>query len=158
MAGRVGLTGWFPAEERAAVRLCLFVVLVLSSPLLIACRDGSAEEDITKVTKQLAADAENKDWKGVCRAMSAKAKAEIADVGATLGGGDCAAVMARLYALDDSPEILPTSGGADVAVSDVKVNADRATAKVSPAFPGDNPRVHYVRENGAWKLDADPGG
>lgn len=141
------------------MRLCLFVLLLLSAtPLLVACGERSADDEITKVTKQFAADAEDKDWKSVCDAMSADAEAEVVAVAETLGGGDCAAVIARLYALDDHPEMLPTSGGEGVTVSDVKVSGDRATAKVEPAFPGDNPRVHYVRENGAWKLDADLGG
>ena len=141
------------------MRLWLFVLLLLSAPaVLIACGERSAEDEITQVTKQLAADAEDKNWNGVCDAMSARAEAEIAAAGARLGGGDCAAVMARLYALDDDPEILPTARGKDLTVSDVNVNGDRATAEVRPAFPGDNARVHYVRENGDWKLDADPDG
>ena len=140
------------------MRVCLLTLVLLSvTAALVACGESSAEDEITNVTKQLAADTEDKNWKGVCDAMSAKAQAEFAAVGETLGGGDCATVIARLYALDDSPEILPTSGGKDLTVSDVKVTGDRATADVRPTFPGVNPRVHYVRVNGDWKLDADPG-
>jgi hypothetical protein len=140
------------------VRLCLFVLLLLSAPaLLIACGDSSADDEITQLTKQFAADVEDEDWESVCDAMSAEAAAEVASGAAVVGGGDCAAVMARLYALDDSPEILPTSGGDDVTVSRVKVTGDRATAEVEPAFEGQDPTMRYVREDGEWKLDVTPG-
>jgi hypothetical protein len=140
------------------VRLCLLVVVLsLSVPALLgACGESSAEDEITRVTEQFAADAEDKNWKGVCDALSADARAELAAAAADLGAGGCAAVMARLYALDDDPEILGTSGGEDITLSDVDVGEDRATAEVSPVLAGENPRVRYVREDGDWKLDLDP--
>jgi hypothetical protein len=69
-----------------------------------------------------------------------------------------APVMARRYALDDSPEILPTAGGEDVTLCDIKITGNRATAKVTPTFEGDDPTVRYVGANDDWKLDAVPGG
>jgi hypothetical protein len=126
-----------------------FVLVAAASPA--GCgggNDGDAEQ-ITDLTEQFAADARAHHWKAVCDAMSAKAKASITAGGGLVGAGDCAAIIGRLYALDDSPEAL----SADVRVSNIDVTGDRATARVTPTFPGEDPTLRYVREDGAWKLD-----
>jgi hypothetical protein len=128
--------------------LAFLLVVVASSAGCGGGHEGDAEQ-ITGLTKQVAADARQKDWKGVCDAMSAKARASVMAGGEFVGARDCAAIIGRFYALDDSPEEL--SG--DVKVSNVKVTGDRATADVTPTFAGQDPTLRYVREGGEWKVD-----
>ena len=134
-------------------RSLILVWLVVAT--FIGCGKDSDVAQITDLSKQLASDARDKDWKGVCDALSAKARAQITIGGVFLGGGDCAEVVARLAALDDDPEGFGTTGGDDVKVSKVKVTGDRATADVTPTFDDEDPTTRFVREDGEWKVDAD---
>jgi hypothetical protein len=129
------------------------VTVLVAAASFTGCGEESGSDPITEVTRQLAADAKAGDWKRACDAMSARARAEFAAVGAELGVKGCADAIARVAALDDSPEILGKVDGEDVKVSNVKITGDRATAKVLPSFDDTDPVAHYVRENGAWKLD-----
>ena len=134
-------------------RSLILVLLVVAT--FTGCGKDSDVAQITDLSKQLASDARDKDWKGVCEALSAKARAQITIGGVFLGGGDCAEVVARLAALDDDPEGFGTAGGDDVKVSNVKVTGDRATADVTPTFDDEDPTTRFVREDGEWKVDAD---
>lgn len=132
--------------------VCAALALPAAVATLAGCGEESSGDAIIDVTRQLAADGVAEDWKGVCDALSARARAEFAAVGAELGGTDCADAIARVAAGDDSPEIL-VADGKDVKVSNIEITGDRATADVRPSFNPDDPTVHYVREDGAWKLD-----
>lgn len=131
------------------------LLLLVVAASLMGCGNSSDRDEITKLSKQMYADAKDKDWEGVCDALSTKAKAEIAVAAAFFGGGGCPAVVAAAFALDDDPGNLGEIDPDKVKVTNIKISEDRATAQVTPSDDED-PTTRYVREDGEWKVDADP--
>ncbi len=114
---------------------------------------GSDADEINQLVRQIAVDANDKDWDGYCEALSANAKAQLAEYGEPFAGrGDCAELMDKASGLEDDDDFNGKTDPDRVKVTGLSVNGDRATALVTPGGA-----VSFVREDGRWKMGA-PGG
>jgi hypothetical protein len=131
----------------------LKIVRVLTACLVlafavVACGGGGSDEDqIKDVTSDLASAFEDKDWDQVCELFSSKAKRQLEAAGALLGGKGCEDTIGKAAAFAGDDDALDFG---NVEATNVKVTGNTATADT-----GDE-TTHYVKEDGDWKIDADP--
>jgi hypothetical protein len=132
----------------------LAIAIALS---LAACGGGrgSDADQIRDLAQGFVRDAKSKDWNGVCGALSAKAKAELSLAAVFFGGGDCAKTMETVFSFDGGASLAKIEPG-QIHVTGLKITGDHAVGRMVPATDGD-PTTRFVREDGRWKLDADPG-
>jgi len=130
--------------------------LALAALLLGGCGSDGDSEQIRALVKREAAAAKAKNWSGICDGMSARLQAQLTAPAKLFGvkGKDCATRMKALAALDEDPE--PVRDPGRITVTDIEVHGDRATARLGPAAPGEDPIQHFVREHGEWKGDVGP--
>jgi hypothetical protein len=140
-------------------RLPLLAVAALAAASLALAGCGSKgtdQQQITALTRGFLADAKSHDWKGVCGAMSTKARMQMTIVGAFLGAKGCEGTMKTALTLGGDDQLKKVSPD-QVRVTRLRITGDHATAKVLPAL-GDGSTTRFVREDGNWKLDADATG
>src|SRR4051794_31456773 len=107
-------------------------------------------EQINDVVHQFFADAKSKNWDGICSAMSTKARAQMQVAATFLGAKDCGGAMKAAFAMSDDSNKLGKVDPDTVKVSELKITGDHATGKRT------GEPTTFVREDGEWKLDADP--
>lgn len=144
-------------------RLRLAVVSALVTVSVAGCGSDTGSTDkqsdsqqITAVAKQYETALRDGDWERACDSLSRRANAEVASAAVPLGakGSGCAAAFAAIDKVpgNDLQRIDPDKA----RVADIKINGDRATAKVTPTFDNSDPAARFVREGGDWKIDTDP--
>lgn len=149
------------SDERSdavpAARSLLLVLALVPATVAAGCGGGgggSDEDQITKVTRDFVADVKAGHWDDVCDSLSAAGTKQIAQTGALLGETDCPKIVAKAFAIsdDDAYDKVDPDG---IQLKNLKIDGDHATAETVPSM-GDDPISRYVKEDGHWKVDADP--
>lgn len=124
-------------------------VLLLSSALVLlgagGCGAGSDEEQIQSVTSDFVSALRDENWKKACDQFSEKAVTQLEVAGAFFNSKDCPDTMKKVAAIGGD-ELDDITGEA----TNIKVAGDKATARSGKET------THYVKEDGKWKIDADP--
>ena len=98
-------------------------------------------------------DVKSKNWKGACEAFSKNARAQVAVLQNTIQAPDCATTLGT--ALTQPGNQLGKINVDAIKVTNLKITGDKATADVTPSVDKD-PTTYFVKEDGQWKIDADP--
>ena len=139
-------------RSRPLSALLLGAVLVATQ---VGCGgdDKSDSDQVEAVAHSWAGAVHDKNWDGVCRDFSQAAHMQIRQIAAQLEVTSCAAVMQTAFTRPGNP--LQNISSDKLKVTNIKVNGSHATADVLPSADRD-PTTYFVKEKGAWKIDADP--
>jgi hypothetical protein len=124
-------------------------VVIVTCLLAVAaggCGSRSDEKQIAAVTSDMVSALKAKDWKRVCDQYSTKARKELEAMSDFVDAEGCEETVKKVHALIGDDVVRNMSG----KISGVKIDGLTATGRVN----GETTR--YVKENGEWKLDADP--
>jgi hypothetical protein len=154
-----GRKAYFAGKEPllSAIRTISAALATALALSVAACGGGggSDADQIRDVAQGFVRDAKSKDWNGVCGALSTKAKAQLSIAAVFFGGGDCATTMKTVFSLDSGNSLSKIAPDA-IRVRRLKITGDHAVGEMVPSTDGDA-TTRFVREDGRWKLDAEPG-
>jgi len=139
-----------PRRRHVSVLAAASIIVVLFA----GCGgDDDKANDPAGVAKQFVSDVKSKDWKGACEAFSKAARAQVAVLQNTIQAPDCATTLGT--ALSQPGNQLGKIDANSIKVTNLKITGDKATADVKPSVDKD-PTTYFVKEDGQWKIDADP--
>lgn len=132
------------------------VVVLMCAAALGACGGGggSDEAQVVDALNEYVNAFVDKDSGRVCELLSSEAKDQIAEAGASLGGGVCEDVIDTAVGLVEDDDLEGLRDQFDISEDDVTVDGETATVD-GASLPGSTGGTQLVKEDGDWLIAPD---